>query len=185
MEQILELFDIMKTGPEYLAFDILQSLRGHSDLGTALSVIQPRISSARHASGQQWPAVATRHLGLESELMATHSFSFPPFQPFESSSLKAVLNTGRISNPDNETTSPPSNAESNPFPAHHPSQRSITALSPCDEQLEELDIGFWTAVPIPSDLAAKIISLYLKTDHPLLGTFDPDLFVNDLIKCET
>jgi hypothetical protein len=40
-------------------------------------------------------------------------------------------------------------------------------------------------VPIPADLAAKIILLYLETDHPLLGTFDPDLFVNDLINCET
>jgi hypothetical protein len=44
-----------------------------------------------------------------------------------------------------------------------------------------LDITFWTTVPVTSETAAKAISLYLETDHPLLGTFDPDLFVADLI----
>ncbi|KAK0612148.1 hypothetical protein B0T14DRAFT_409834, partial [Immersiella caudata] len=44
-----------------------------------------------------------------------------------------------------------------------------------------LDITYWTSVPIPNDLAVHLISLYLETDHPLLGTFDPHLFVADLI----
>lgn len=51
----------------------------------------------------------------------------------------------------------------------------------CDERLSALDITFWTNVPIPSELAARVISLYLETDHPLLGTFDPDQFVFDLV----
>jgi hypothetical protein len=44
-------------------------------------------------------------------------------------------------------------------------------------------MSFWTSVSISNDVAAKIISLYLETDHPLLGTFDPDLFVDDLTNC--
>jgi hypothetical protein len=44
-------------------------------------------------------------------------------------------------------------------------------------------MSFWSSVPISDDIAAKIISLYLETDHPLLGTFDPDLFVDDLVNC--
>ncbi|EXK24052.1 hypothetical protein FOMG_19203 [Fusarium oxysporum f. sp. melonis 26406] len=184
-EQILELFDIMKTGPENLAIDILKIIRSHSDLDTAFSILQPRIGPTRHASGQRWPAAATRYLGLESELMVRYSLPFPPLQPFESSILKAVLSTGRISNTDSEIFGLPTNSESNPFPVHHPLQRSALVPGPCDERLQELNISFWTTVPIHSDLAAKIILLYLQTDHPLLGTFDPDLFVNDLIHCET
>ncbi|KAI3572557.1 hypothetical protein IWW34DRAFT_637377 [Fusarium oxysporum f. sp. albedinis] len=44
-------------------------------------------------------------------------------------------------------------------------------------------MSFWTSVSISDDVAAKIISLYLETDHPLLGTFEPDLFVDDLTSC--
>ncbi|KAH8662132.1 hypothetical protein BX600DRAFT_312268 [Xylariales sp. PMI_506] len=51
----------------------------------------------------------------------------------------------------------------------------------CDERLNSLKVQFWTTVPVSSTFAAKILSLYLKTDHPLLGTFDADLFVHDLV----
>lgn len=51
----------------------------------------------------------------------------------------------------------------------------------CDTRLSNLEIMHWTDVDIGSDLAARCISLYLETDHPLLGLFDPDLFVEQLI----
>ncbi|KAK8013757.1 hypothetical protein PG991_009350, partial [Apiospora marii] len=54
----------------------------------------------------------------------------------------------------------------------------------CDERLSSLCISSWTTVHIHDELAARIISLYLEVDHPLLGTFDPDLFVADLISVE-
>lgn len=54
----------------------------------------------------------------------------------------------------------------------------------CDSRLEELDIQFWTDVSIDNDTAARCISLYLETDHPLLGHFDPELFVLDLVSCQ-
>ncbi|TDZ65053.1 hypothetical protein CTRI78_v003792 [Colletotrichum trifolii] len=37
-----------------------------------------------------------------------------------------------------------------------------------DPRLKDLDIGFWTAVPVPNEEAVKIISLYLETDHAIL-----------------
>ncbi|KAH7247419.1 uncharacterized protein BKA55DRAFT_739434 [Fusarium redolens] len=184
-EQILDLFDVMKSGPESQAIHVLRILRCHSDLDTVFSIIQPRISPTRHISSQERTRGPTRHLGLESELMARHSLSFPSLQPLETSILKAVLSTGRISATDSENAGSPFDFESNPFHTHHPRQYPTPILRPCDERLEKLNISFWTTVPIPSDLAAKIILLYLETDHPLLGTFDPDLFVNDLINCET
>lgn len=70
---------------------------------------------------------------------------------------------------------------------HHFHARSSKYNSPgrmdglCDERLNDLDISFWTNVQIPSDMAAKAISLYLETDHPLLGTFEPGQFIADLV----
>ena len=60
---------------------------------------------------------------------------------------------------------------------HRPSNPSRL----CDSRLHQLDIRYWTDVRIENDMAAKCISLYLETDHPLLGHFDPDLFISDLI----
>lgn len=42
-------------------------------------------------------------------------------------------------------------------------------------------IKYWTDVDIDDDTAARCIYLYLETGHPLLGLFDPDLFVSDLV----
>ena len=51
----------------------------------------------------------------------------------------------------------------------------------CDARLAQLDISTWTTVQIPNDLAASAISLYLQTDHPVLGFFDADVFLDDLV----
>jgi hypothetical protein len=51
----------------------------------------------------------------------------------------------------------------------------------CDDRLSGLRIQFWTEVKISDDLAARVISLYLRTDHPLLALFSPDLFISDLV----
>ena len=98
--------------------------------------------------------------------------------------IRKIFNAGQkaAADSENDDTSM-ANEEPNPFPAHNPTQSEANDLSLCDERLKNLNIEFWTSVPIPSDLAAKIISLYLETDHPLLGSFDPDLFLADLVDC--
>ncbi|QUC22753.1 uncharacterized protein UV8b_06994 [Ustilaginoidea virens] len=55
----------------------------------------------------------------------------------------------------------------------------------CDDRLCGLDIHRWTSVAMDSQLAARCISLYLETDHPLLGHFDPELFVAQLVSGDT
>ncbi|KAF5638665.1 nitrogen assimilation transcription factor nit-4 [Fusarium sp. NRRL 52700] len=183
-EQILELFDILKTAPEAQAIDILRVARSHADLNTVVSIIQPRITknSSDHVRSPEHP----RHLGLEAELMARYSLVFPAPQSLESSILRKIFSTSRTSSStQNDKNAPITNSDSNPFPAPDPTQSLAPTLSSCDKQLEELNIGFWTSVPIASDLAAKVISLYLETDHPLLGPFDPTLFVEDLVHCRT
>lgn len=50
-----------------------------------------------------------------------------------------------------------------------------------DDRLQQVDASFWTLVPVTNEYVSGVISLYLATDHPLLGLFDADLFVGDLI----
>ncbi|OAQ87559.1 nitrate assimilation regulatory protein nirA [Purpureocillium lilacinum] len=52
----------------------------------------------------------------------------------------------------------------------------------CDPRLSRLRIGFWTRVAISNDLAAALISFYLENDHPIMGMFDADLFLDDLVE---
>ncbi|CAI6341681.1 unnamed protein product [Periconia digitata] len=62
----------------------------------------------------------------------------------------------------------------------------VTSPSPplqlCDSRLKLLDINYWTRVPISNEFAAGAISTYLETDHALLGFFDADLFLSDLVE---
>jgi hypothetical protein len=58
---------------------------------------------------------------------------------------------------------------------------AVQANDYCDVRLADLDISSWIDTPMPNELAAHVISLYLETDHALVGSFDPDLFVTDLI----
>ncbi|KAK7219309.1 hypothetical protein V2G26_007312 [Clonostachys chloroleuca] len=71
--------------------------------------------------------------------------------------------------------------ERDELPYANEESRIMPSPTLCDPRLQNLTIEFWTSVSISNDLAARVISLYLETDHPLLGHFDPDLFVHDLI----
>lgn len=55
----------------------------------------------------------------------------------------------------------------------------------CDERLKHIKILNWTQVPISDELAARLIAFYLVVDHPVLGLFDADLFLGDLVAHKT
>ena len=55
----------------------------------------------------------------------------------------------------------------------------------CDSRLANLNISDWTNVSVNNSYAARAISLYLETDHPLLGFFEPNGFVSDLATGKT
>nr|POE94324.1 nitrogen assimilation transcription factor nit-4 [Quercus suber] len=59
-----------------------------------------------------------------------------------------------------------------------------SALGSYDERLRLLRIDYWTTVPVPSELAAQVLSTYLRVEHPIYSFFDPDLFLGDLIANE-
>lgn len=51
----------------------------------------------------------------------------------------------------------------------------------CDSILRQLDISYWIKVPVSNEVAARLISYYLTTDHSIFGIFDSDLFLEDLV----
>ena len=51
-----------------------------------------------------------------------------------------------------------------------------------DPRLVNLNISFWTRVPIASTLAAEILSAYLEVDHPVCGLFDSAAFITGLLQ---
>lgn len=55
----------------------------------------------------------------------------------------------------------------------------------CDDRLCDLRVDQWSRIPVDNTFAASAISLYLESEHPLFGLFDPDLFLNDLIACKS
>jgi hypothetical protein len=60
-------------------------------------------------------------------------------------------------------------------------QQTTPMVDFCHLRLQGLNISRWTNVSIGNGFAARVIKLYLETDHPLLGIFDPYLFIDDLV----
>lgn len=50
-----------------------------------------------------------------------------------------------------------------------------------DERLKLLDIGYWHCIPISRLCAGTLISSFLESQHAILGFFDADLFLSDLV----
>ena len=46
--------------------------------------------------------------------------------------------------------------------------------------MQQLDISFWTEVRITNKAAIQALPLYLSSEHPIIGVFDADLFIEDL-----
>lgn len=54
-----------------------------------------------------------------------------------------------------------------------------------DSRLDHLDISFWTPVSVTDQFAARVISLYLETDHPVIGLFHSGWFIHSLVTKRT
>lgn len=56
-------------------------------------------------------------------------------------------------------------------------------VSLIDSRLDSIDASFWTSVTSDNALVAKLVSLYLLTDYCCYGSFNKDLFLDDLVAC--
>ncbi|KAK2468169.1 hypothetical protein H9L39_20391 [Fusarium oxysporum f. sp. albedinis] len=89
--QILELFNLLRTGSENQALDSLRILRSHNDVESVLNIVKASRSQEQHPRERGWGPISTRHLGLEDELMARNAVTFPPLLAFESNVINPLL----------------------------------------------------------------------------------------------
>ncbi|KAJ0126863.1 hypothetical protein HZ326_30031 [Fusarium oxysporum f. sp. albedinis] len=90
-EQILELFNLLRTGSENQALESLRILRSHNDVESVLNILKASRSQEQCPQGREQAPISTRHLGLEYELMVRNAVAFPPLQALESNVIKSVI----------------------------------------------------------------------------------------------
>jgi hypothetical protein len=67
--------------------------------------------------------------------------------------------------------------------AHFWSSVACPLPAPCwlDQRLRNFDISFWSEIDVTNSFALEVILNYLKTDYPLMGLIDVDLFLDDFV----
>jgi hypothetical protein len=191
----------LRTASELDPAAILQSIKNDMDLPTPYMPEE----SATHA------ALSPIQSEREFELMASHFNAYPALDPSEDLELASspslrpptptnpkrrtksrVVDTGSEMylaslTPPDTTASSSSSGHKAKIPERDPdAMDEDTDMSPdsLESRFEQLNISFWTTVKITNKEAASIIIMYLNTDHPVLGLFDFDFFVNDLVNCQ-
>ncbi|KAG6028780.1 hypothetical protein E4U41_000583 [Claviceps citrina] len=157
----VSLLEQLTSLPEEVAIKLLQDLRvrpiSYAFMDSALGSMHAQHRPSDLAAAQS--LCPRTYSSLEFELAARHQFIYPKSTPLDPAQLVAFLNS-----PGTETLETPHSCQF------------------CDARLHNLQIHFWTRVPIPNRLAASAISFYLETDHLTAGVFDADLFLTDLVE---
>ncbi|OIW25547.1 hypothetical protein CONLIGDRAFT_621354 [Coniochaeta ligniaria NRRL 30616] len=197
-ENLAEAFDILRDLPEDKSIAAFRNSRlvTVSDPAALLASIRQDTANSEALPRQvlvRPPAQDSK----EFELMLRHAIAYPTLVPLDSGAVSVTSFFPGSSSPRSDSvlellsSSPRGSSlpSSQPSPGHPPPASIIFELEPqpsttdyCDDRLLLLEISSWTSAPISNALAASLISLYLKVDHPTLGLFDGDLFMDDLIQ---
>ncbi|CAG7559863.1 unnamed protein product [Fusarium equiseti] len=179
-----EVINLLRLLPLDKATRMLQQLRDNPDLPTAISSVQRNTSLAMRPSDLRLARAVAPPTGSAAEFELTAQFStayprLPP--PPDIQILRGLLRQ----NENSGITALSKVPELLPSAAQGSSQTptSLASEQYCDSRLECLNIGYWSKVPVSDEVAASLISFYIETDHNILGLFDADLFLQDLVEC--
>jgi hypothetical protein len=140
------------------ALQVLRAIQESEDPLAALASLQNvhRLPQALPMQAINGATVPDGILPFQYELMMQHPNAFPAVAPL-------VHVAGDLS------ALEPSN------------QRMITVNPPeSDPRLANAKVSRWTTVQIGDADARRLIGHFLETDHPIIGFFDADLFLEDL-----
>ena len=182
LEEHADILNRLQSVPEYEAVSIIRRLRSTHSVSTVRTSIEDGASTAyRPSDHQDARAVPPRTRSkVEFELAILHEKVYPLLAPPNSESIdvNGLLRTAQQKSPESQSRSPQcgTNARRASFESELPQIPSY-----CDDRLTYLEIDYWTKVPLSNVFAASAISMYLENDHPILGFFDADLVLTDLI----
>ncbi|RMZ87166.1 hypothetical protein DV736_g5613, partial [Chaetothyriales sp. CBS 134916] len=186
-ENLEELLGLLKSAPVDLAQMALLKLR--HDPASALGFVRG-VSPESHLSEQTTARAYLPDIpsDLEFELMARYPFAYPIPNSQVPLALKRRQSSYGNFPSGASSAQQPTTQEKAAFKDDDLARAKMLdvkadpwAPPQCiDSRLSGLDIAFWTNVSASNELAAGAISFYLETDHPFLGLFDADLFLDSL-----
>lgn len=194
--------------PEEDALVLLRCLRSASDPSSLIRSLSGSMDGRQWPSDHRAARAMTPQADstLEFEIMVRHPLIYPRLIPMDAASIKlSPAGESLLNKPDRSNLQLFSPADSSPGTGRQspscpggpapPQPRGNRARegSPraeepreanqyCDARLHDLDISYWTRVPANNQYAAAAISMYLQADHAILGQFDADLFLTDLVE---
>lgn len=190
----VELTEHLRTLPIDEAWKLLCQLRQTPDLSDVLSSVRGSMHGKHRPSlNKTARALAPpTHCDFEFELMAGHHIAYPMLGDVNPFSLAALLwgHSPEEPFPESEAIWELWN-EPGRVPAFRGAADNGSAgqlLGPLrtglyfDGRLHDLEISYWTSVPISNDMAASAISFYLERDHAIIGIFDTELFLSSLVE---
>jgi hypothetical protein len=200
--------NLLRSLPDNQAHQLLNDLRAVEGQDDALSMglNQVSLKQSTHSTGSAHEE-SVLLLSFEDELALSYPIAYPKFRPISitalqtSSLLRPRKDNAETANLEETHQPTQTGGSSGECGKDHGSksgstvgalcssdserQQSTPMAEFCHRRLQNLNISRWTNVPVSNDFAARIITLYLETDHPLLGIFDPCLFIDDLVNGAT
>lgn len=199
-EEARSIVELLRSVPYDEAVELLQKLRGGSPPTPAATpsttVVRkpPSIPPPIPAHFYVRSVIPPTRNNLEFELVVRHPIAYPTLLPIpiESLPIDVLLHPSQIRRLQVPSISLPS-PQGVITPAaldmrHDRSKSPSLALEAAivrpliDNRLLDVDITYWTNVPISVDLAARVISLYLEIDYPVLPLFNAELFLEDFLQ---
>lgn len=169
LQEHTNFLNTIRNAPEEEALSLVRQLRSAENASAVLSSYKAPVGTLSHTS----PYASARAVKPSTE--SSIGFKMTTHHPTTYLQLvspsPSVIASGSLMRGSTQTTSSSNTSLS-------VSDRHIN----CDSRLEHLTVRYWTQTPIDDGLAARAISYFLHTDHPLLGFFDTDLFLRDLVE---
>ncbi|KAK4077779.1 transcriptional regulator family: Fungal Specific TF [Trichoderma aggressivum f. europaeum] len=177
---LLEVIRLLNELPEDKVLDKLRSLKKEGDASAVLSRLRDKAGTLQN-SDPSFEAATMSDAFQSLELGPQYPNAYPAtpslsLETLEEATYQQLVHTARRG----------SGTEFMQGTTQHEAVPEAEPEPPlCDSRLAQLDISSWTNVIISNEYAARAISLYLETDHPLLGFFEPNSFVSSLTAGKT
>ncbi|TWU71435.1 hypothetical protein ED733_002481 [Metarhizium rileyi] len=179
--EAISVIRLLKSTPN--ASMVLASLRGGAHTAARISELKTSRGLLPHTDSE-----------TDFELSVLHKSVYPALMPLDLDSIDTRSLFSSSSPHDTANLTAPATAASTcslaaspPSPlrgTRAPHTSRVAGPAPgrqhCDPRLSQLQMGYWTSIPISDDFAACVLSHYLESDHPIYACVDADLFLSDL-----